>query len=68
MRKRKHFETSLLAVAFSPFLFIACIDESYDLTKDIDMTITVGGNLSIPGSSTEEFTLADIMDLDEEAS
>ena len=29
------------------------LDDSYDLTKDIDMTITVGGDLSIPGSGTE---------------
>lgn len=29
------------------------------------MTITVGGDLSIPGSGTEEFTLEEIMDLED---
>ena len=29
------------------------VDETYDLDKDFDMTITVGGDLTVPGSSTE---------------
>lgn len=36
----------------------ACVDNAYDLSKDVDMTITVGGeNLSIPGSNTDSITL-----------
>lgn len=46
----------------------ACVDNSYDLTKDIDMTITVGGDLTTPGSSTEEITLNDLFDVDYETS
>lgn len=42
----------------------ACIDNSYDLTKDIDMTVTVGGNLTTPGNSTEDITLEDLLDID----
>lgn len=42
----------------------ACIDNSYDLTKDIDMTITVGGDLTTPGNSTEDITLEDLLDID----
>ena len=34
------------------------MDETYDLEKDIDMTITVGGNLTIPGSDTEKINVA----------
>ncbi len=65
MNKRKPAKGFLWAVALAPFLFTACVDDSYDLTKDIDLTITIGGNLSIPGSETEEFTLEDILDLEE---
>ncbi|WP_143270424.1 hypothetical protein [Bacteroides sp. An51A] len=46
----------------------ACVDDAYDLSKDVDMTITVGGeNLSIPGSNTDSITLAKIFDLDPES-
>ena len=58
MNKRRLIKASLWTTALSPFFFASCVDDSYDLTKDIDMTITVGGDLSIPGSGTEEFTLA----------
>lgn|GEM_PF-237282 len=44
----------------------SCVDNDYDLSKDIDMTVTVGGsNLVLPGSSTEDITLEDIFDLEE---
>lgn len=65
MNKRRLIKASLWTTALSPFFFASCVDDSYDLTKDIDMTITVGGDLSIPGSGTEEFTLEDIMDLED---
>lgn len=68
MNKRRLTKATLYATALlSPFFFTSCVDNSYDLNKDIDMTVTVGGDLSIPGSGTEEFTLADIMDLDDES-
>ncbi|MCM1108902.1 MAG: hypothetical protein NC388_07590 [Clostridium sp.] len=45
---------------------VSCVDDEYDLSKDIDMTVTVGGsNLVIPASSTEPITLKKIFDLDE---
>lgn len=46
----------------------ACIDNSYDLTKDIDMTVTIGGDLTTPGNSSEEITLNDLFDVDYETS
>lgn len=49
-------------------LTTACVDNSYDLTKDIDLTITVGGDLTTPGNSSEEITLDDLFDVDYEAS
>ena len=42
------------------------VDETYDLEKDFDMTITVGGDLSVPGSSTEKILLGDLLDLEED--
>lgn len=41
------------------------VDETYDLEKDFDMTITVGGDLTIPGSSTEDIKLGDLLDLED---
>lgn len=46
----------------------ACVDDAYDVSKDVDMTITVGGeNLTIPGSNTDLITLEKIFDLDPES-
>lgn len=42
------------------------VDDTYDLDKDIDMTITVGGDLTIPGSNTEKIKLADLLDIEDE--
>ena len=44
----------------------ACVDSAYDLSKDVDMTVTIGGNLALPGSDTEEITLKKIFDLDDD--
>lgn len=41
------------------------VDETYDLDKDFDMTITVGGDLTVPGSSTEKIVLGDLLDLED---
>ena len=65
MSKRRLIKATFLTAALSPFFLTSCVDDSYDLSKDIDMNITIGGDLSIPGSSTEEFTLKDIMDLED---
>ncbi len=65
MEKQRLTKVALWATALAPFLLTACVEDDYDLSKDIDMTVTIGGNLSVPGSGTEEFTLADIMDLEE---
>ena len=62
----KHFKTRAFQGLFLLSLlgFSACVDNDYDLSKDVDMTITVGGeNLSIPGSNTDLITLEKIFDL-----
>lgn len=40
--------------ALSLFGMVSCVDNDYDLSKDIDMSVTVGGNdLTIPASDTK---------------
>ena len=52
--------------ALSLFGMVSCVDNDYDLSKDIDMSVTVGGNdLSIPASDTKNITLEKIFDLEE---
>lgn len=65
MSKREQLVAFLLATNISFPVFTSCVDDSYDLSKDIDMTVNVGGNIVIPGSETEEITLSQIMDLEE---
>lgn len=68
MSKRKIFVAALLCANISFAVFTSCVDDSYDLSKDIDMTVNVGGNIVVPGSGTEEIKLSEIMDLDTETS
>lgn len=42
----------------------SCVDHDYDLSEDIDMTVEVGGDLSIPASGMDVMTLDQILDLD----
>ena len=53
-------------VCVSFLLLASCVDEAYDLGKDLDLTIQVGGDLRLPGCNTEEITLKDLFDLDED--
>lgn len=59
-------KTGLVAVGALTLVGISsCVDQTYDLSKDnIDLTMQVGGNmLSIPASSTQFISLADVLDL-----
>lgn len=49
--------------ALAALVLTGCVDNDYDLTKDIDMTVQVGGDFTFPSSTTENYTLAQIMDL-----
>ncbi len=47
----------------------SCVDNDYDLNKDMNLVVNVGGGqLSVPGSSTEQFSLKKLLDLDENSS
>lgn len=60
--------TGVIGIAMLPLLG-SCVDHDYDLSKDIDLTVTIGGGqLSVPSSSTDVLTLSQILDLDENSS
>ncbi|MDE6099138.1 MAG: hypothetical protein K2G24_09645, partial [Muribaculaceae bacterium] len=47
----------------------ACIDEDYDLSKDIDMTVQIGSEgFTLPASDTAPCTLTQILDLEQTSS
>lgn len=45
--------------------FSSCVDDAYDLSKDIDMTVTIGGDLTVPGSNTDEVKLKDVLNIED---
>ena len=63
-KKRPLIAAALLLTSFG--ITTSCIDNSYDLNRDIDMTISAGGeHLAIPVGYTEKITLDKIIELDE---
>lgn len=66
MNKQSTNKALLGVLTLSLFGMASCVDNDYDLSKDIDMSVTVGGNdLSIPASDTKNITLEKIFDLEE---
>ena len=45
-----------------------CIDHDYDLSKDIDLVVEVGGEITLPTSSVAPYTMKKIMNLPEDGS
>lgn len=63
--KRRKFNNQLLGLcALSLVGMSSCVDNDYNLSEDVDMNVTVGGNITLPGSDTEEITLKKIFDLE----
>ena len=63
-KKRPLMAAALLLTSLG--ITTSCIDSSYDLNKDTDMTISAGGeHLAIPVGYTEKITLDKIIELDE---
>ena len=53
-------------IAASSIIGTSCVDHDYDLTKDIDLTISIGGSeFAIPGGKTEEIQLSKILKVEE---
>ena len=47
-----------------PATFNSCVNEDYDLTKDIDKTICIDGEISAPIGNSETFFVTDLLNLD----
>lgn len=63
-KKRPLIAAALLLTSLG--ITTSCIDNSYDLNKDIDMTVNIGGeHLAIPVGYTEKITLDKIIEIDE---
>ena len=63
MMSRKHFSTAFSSVLVSSLFLFSCVDDGYDLSKDIDLTIEVGGDaFMIPLGYTENITLDKMID------
>lgn len=58
---------SVLMTFGALLLMSSCVNDDYDLNGEIDMTVQVGGDLSVPVSDTDEMTLDDILELDAES-
>lgn len=60
---------AIAASALGSCLLAGCVDNDYDLSKDMDLNVTLGGSeLNLPVSSTATLTMKDILDLDEDDS
>lgn len=54
--------------AISVMSAVSCVNEEYDLNKDIDTTININGDISAPLGSTEAIMIGDFLAIDEENS
>lgn len=54
---------AIAMIATGAFVAGACTDSDYDF-NNIDNTVGIGGELTLPGSSTDTIKLADVLDLD----
>lgn len=62
----KHLKLVSCALMATLFSTASCVDNDYDLTEDIDLTIQVGGSeFAIPGGETEPIKLSKILDIEE---
>lgn len=56
----------IYAVSVLSLMLASCVDNDYDLSKDIDLTIKVGGsNFAIPGGETEAIPLSKILKVED---
>lgn len=63
--KNKHLKLVSCALMAALFSTSSCVDNDYDLTEDIDLTIQVGGSeFAIPGGKTKPIELSKILDID----
>ena len=66
--KKKTLYSMALYIAAGFMLFPSCVEvnDDYDLSGDIDMTIAAGGDLTLPTSGTVKMRMKDILNLTED--
>lgn len=67
---KKHMHKFLISTALCGLGVIgatvtSCVQDEYDLSEDIDLTISAGGNITLPSSSTDALTMGQILDLND---
>lgn len=63
---KKHLKFFLINLLVTPFLFFSCVNKDFDLNKDIDLNLHIGGsNLGLPIGSTDKIFLSKIIKVDE---
>ena len=55
-------------VILMPAAINSCVNEDYDLTKDIDKSIRIDGDISAPIGNSETILVEDLLDLDNDES
>lgn len=66
MKNRRFFLNGMFVIAVTGTL-TSCIDNSYDMSKDIDMTVGVGAQgLKLNIGNSEKIWLSDVLEVDEE--
>lgn len=59
--------SAALAIAFAAVAMSACVDNDYDLSEDLDLTVAIGGSeFAIPGGMTEEIKLSKVLEVEED--
>ena len=59
--------SAAFAIAFAAVAMSACVDNDYDLSEDLDLTIAIGGSeFAIPGGMTEEIKLSKVLEVEED--
>lgn len=65
--EKRHLKLIPIVLSASLFPLISCVDNDYDLTEDIDLTVQIGGSeFAIPGGETEPIRLSKILDIEED--
>ena len=62
MKKQIFVFCNVLALFLCAILLSCSVDNDYDLSKDVDLTIAVGNGLSIPLGSTDKIMLTEMID------
>ncbi|WP_321435829.1 hypothetical protein [uncultured Bacteroides sp.] len=63
---KNYLKKCLVSLFVSSFLFASCVDQGYDLSKDINLAIHIGGDgLALPVGSTDSIKLSKIIKVDE---